>query len=177
MKNFELPFVKFGNVEGKGLLISLPFRPLSMNTYARMHWSKKKDLKENYRSIMSGSLFEKVITSYLLIEIKDGYGKIDFRDPLFVGLAAPTWYLSFLNNRPRDYENYSQKLMMDAIVSLNIIQDDNSKYLSAPEIKFLDKIEDRITLFLRGEMRDAAFNKKYSEVSREDFTKLTGESL
>jgi len=111
--------------------------PLSKNKYIKLHWSKRK----KYQERIANDIY---YTAYKVVDMKSGtYKKATIRFDIY-----------FKVNRKRDIQNYLGGGLiewLDALVYLNIIDDDNSDCIGQPIVNFhIDKTNPRTEITIEG---------------------------
>ncbi len=117
----------FGTIDNNGIggiYFILPCDPVSLNDYRKMHFGEISKLKGEYKSMLD-------VLFYPLI--KDNIKSFDDTGlhvkPIFDGRVEIEWIVNHKLSRQRDPSNYTQKILLDAIVMLGIIKDDSSQFV------------------------------------------------
>jgi hypothetical protein len=150
-----LPFIGYGLVKDKGFFVALPFRAMSLNEYKRMHFGKVATEKAKYKAIIDVILASCLKKTYIKSFNEEG---ISLSKSIFIDKIELEWYLNFLHHRERDSSNYTQKVMLDAIVSTGMITDDSIRYIVSDKATVIGTtIFDMITLVMVGKVNEQMF--------------------
>lgn len=167
----ELPFISIGILpKNKGIYITLPFPPISINEYKKMHFGLIKKTKQRYKAILDVM----AITYYRKDAIEcfdmDGiYIKSLFETPIHI-----EWILNHKLNRKRDTGNYTQKILLDAMVWIGLIKDDNEEYVLSDKVYFGHNGKDSITCLLLGDVFVARIKGDIPKVKLSDIYENLG---
>lgn len=106
----------------------------SLNILLREHWAIRQKILNDLYNLIYFSLLEKNKDFYK-------YNKVD--------LLYLIYY--FKDNKARDYDNYSGKILIDAIRKTGLIKDDSCKIIKALKIKILNnQVKDKIIISIEG---------------------------
>jgi len=159
-----LPHIIFGLLEEGGFFVTLPFKGISLNQYRRMHHGQIKKEKSLYKSILDVILISSIKKNFIGEFNEEG---VKLNSSLFKNEIEIEWILNFKEKNTRDVSNYTQKIVLDAIVKTNIIEDDNSKYVLSDKTVFGTKQIDSITCILMGEIENHKFLKYLPKIKYE----------
>jgi hypothetical protein len=171
MKNKKETFSMCGLIEEGGIYFTLPVPGISINKYKRMYPRDIAKYKADYIALVSAT-----IVNYLKredIESISGDG-LRLKKPLLRGRVRLEWVLTFRTKTIRDIPNYNQKILLDAIVDIGIIEDDNEKFLITEKTMFGHRKFDSITCIFLGEVRRRDFMTQISIIKHEDFLDKIG---
>jgi len=149
-----LPHIAYGTIENMGFYITLPFRGISLNQYKKLHHGRVKSLRSQYKSIIDLIMVASLKKNYIKDFNENG---LILNGPLFDGSIDITWVLTFLLSNTRDVSNYTQKTVLDSIVSVGIIEDDNEKFVFSDKTIFGHKKVDSITCIMTGKLYKQKF--------------------
>lgn len=164
-----LPFIEYGEVLDKnGFYITLPFKGISLNDYKKMHFTKIARLKGQYKSVIDVVCANSVDQKYFKFENFDGNG-LRLSKSVFNTQVDVEWILTFLKTNQRDPANYTQKILLDAIVSAGLLTDDKEKFVKSDKVMFGDKMVDSITCIIQSDSIDKSMfvdgqNKLYDAI-------------
>ena len=109
----------------------------SLNVLLHQHWAvRDKTLKE--------------ITEQIFYIAREKFLKI----PQFEHVKNLSLIYFFKDNRARDYDNYSGKILIDAVKKAGILKDDSCKIIRKLEIKILlGQEKDKIIITVDGKLK------------------------
>ena len=157
-----LPHIAYGLLEDGGFYISLPFKGISLNEYRKFHSGKIKNLRGQYKSILDLIVVTCFKKTYIKIFGEDG---IKISTPLFKDKVTVDWILTWQNSNKHDPSNYTQKILLDAIVDVGIIQDDNEDFVINDNVVFGEIWYDSITCVLKGSIKEQMIKKSTKKIS------------
>ncbi len=111
--------------------IELDWTPPSLNTYMRMHWSKRKKLNEDVAVLL--------------------YTEIGRAEKPFVGLVKATFQI-FRAGRRFDSDNcvVARKIILDALKKLGWLQNDSPKWVRSEDLPCeIDRANPRTAITLQ----------------------------
>ena len=168
-----LPFIAYGRVDrDKGFFITLPFKPISLNEYKKMHFGRVRQLRGQYKSVLDIIGIASFIKTYFDKFDEDG---LHLKKPLFDGKIDIEWFITFLNKEEvHDPSNYTQKIMLDAITDIGMIIDDSELFINKDSVQFGLKGYDSITCFMKGKINKQMLLKSVKNTTYETMLKSVG---
>jgi len=146
-----LPFIDYGLISDKnGVYFSIPMKGTSLNEYKKMHFSTIAQLKGRYKSILDVILVDMIKHNYFDF-VDFGIEGIKMKRSLFNTQVTIEWILNFITPNTRDVANFTQKVLLDAMVATGLLPDDNSKYVKSDKVFFGDKSVDMITCVIQSD--------------------------
>lgn len=164
----KIPAIGFALLLEGGFFISLPFKPISLNEFKKMHHGRIKKDRDFYKSILDVVLVTCIKKNYMKDFDENGLhlSRSIFNERIYV-----QWILNFDINLKRDTGNYVQKTLMDAIVDTGIIEDDNSQFIRADSVMFGDGKQNSITCTMIGEVHRPMFKNSISIIKYDNLLK------
>ena len=155
MKKFDnypvLPHISYGRIlDRNGFYFSIPFKGVSLNEYKTMHFGKISRIKGQYKSILDVVCADCIDNSYFIFDNFDGDG-LRVSQNLFGTQIDIEWVLNFEKTNNRDTANYTQKILLDAIVKTGIIPDDREKFVKSDKTFFGANQFDMVTCIMQAD--------------------------
>lgn len=147
-----------------GIYIILPCKPISLNEYAKMHWAVIKKIKGEYKSMLDLIILQYINTVCL-------FGEFGLKtNGIFCGRINIEWILSFKSVNTRDPANYTQKILLDAIVMTGIITDDSQKYVISDKTFISNETkEESIICIMLGDINTKILHNSINSYEYEQF--------
>lgn len=155
-----MPFISYGVVDDdKGLYISMPFKPISLNEYRRLHHGRIKKEVEAYKAVLDIIMVTVFKKNYIHTDVtEDG---LLLTESFFKDKIDVQWILTFNTDLIRDPSNYTQKIMLDAIVKTGMIVDDSEQYVNSDHTSFGCKGFDSVTCVMLGAIKKHMVKTSY----------------
>lgn len=160
-----LPHIAYGLVDDIGFYVSVPFRGISLNEYKKMHHGKISALRGQYKSIVDLIIIACIKRNY--IKWIDDNGIVLLRS-LFSSKVTVDWVLTWANHNSHDPSNYTQKILLDAIVDTGILEDDSCDYVKNDNVMFGDCWYDSITCIIKGTLNKQMFKSNINTINEND---------
>lgn len=152
-----------------GLYFKLPCKPISINEYKKMHWAVVKKIKGEYKSMIDMLIVDAINCKY-----KIGPDGIFIDDRLFPNKVDVEWVLSFGKVNQRDPSNYTQKILLDAVVMSGLLVDDSSKYVNSDKTILSPNKEECIWCILKGKINKEMVMSDIKITKYQDVLNLAG---
>lgn len=110
--------------------------PVSLNVYRHLLPPQVKRARRDYGTLIGSVVIASFNKEYYGLDEFGSGVAIDCVMPLFPGTYDLQWVLGFQTALLRDIPNYSQKIMLDAIVDVGLVKDDNHNYLKSEKVRF-----------------------------------------
>lgn len=171
-----LPHIAYGKIDqNKGFFYTIPFRGISINTYRKLHHGAIKKHREQYKAIFDVVNIASFKKNYFNQFDENG---AHLSKPLFTEPIEVEWYLNFLNTQDvHDVGNYTQKIVLDAIVDTGILKDDSEEYVVKESVRFGVKGFDSITCFMKGKIQNQMLLKVIKNTTYKALLKSVGVKL
>lgn len=166
-----LPHISYGIIGDGGFYITLPFKGISLNQYKKLHHGKIKSLRGQYKSIIDLIMVASLKKNYIKEFNENG---VKLGGSLFDNKIEIVWVLTFLDTNTRDVSNYTQKIMLDTVVSVGLLEDDNSKFVISDKTMFGSKKVDSVTCLMIGKLHKQKFLNAVPEVKISDIFDYLG---
>jgi len=151
-----LPFISYGTIEEGGFYFTLPFRGVSLNQHKQFHHGRVKSLRGQYKSIIDLVVVASMKNIYIRQFDENG---LILTKPVFDSPIDLVWILTFMAKNTRDVSNYTQKILLDSIVEIGMIEDDNSNFVNSDKTMFGSTKVDSITCLMLGNLHSHKFVK------------------
>lgn len=163
-----LPHISYGMITDRnGFYVSIPFKGISLNDYRQMHFGKISRIKGQYKSMLDVMCAECIDHKYIKFDNFDGDG-LRISKNLFNTQVDIEWVLNFSTVNNRDTANYTQKVLLDAIVKTAILPDDREKFVRSDKTFFGAGKYDMITCIIQSNDMDKTMIKGGRHVTYAD---------
>lgn len=89
------------------MMLTIPGVPPSINRWARLHWAKQREIKQDWETQVWAAAYQSRATRLRLERAR----------------VRITYF--FATNRRRDKDNYAPKMLMDGLVKAGVLMDDS----------------------------------------------------